>query len=303
MSRDILKNLSKNRVSITGTLLEVTVVEGKTEEEKKPYKRGNLLVRVAQEFGGRMEVSEIPLSFFATKFKKDGGSNPAYENIEKLETFKTAQEYGLDEADGVRITSAEVQENAFVSKNTGQIVEGWRLRSSFFNKMKISPENQSATFVIEAFILSMTDEHDREDAPTGRLIVKAGIVQYGGKLDIIDFIVENSDNIDYIQRNWEENTTVLLKGRVRYTSSEETKEKSSEDSWGEDIPETSTRIVRELIITAGSNEASDEDNSYDPVDIKKAYNARKAAREQLLIDAKSTKDSGKASPKAAYGWE
>ena len=73
------------------------------------------------------------------------------------------------------------------------------------------------------------------------------------------------------------------------------------------MPETTTRTVRELIITKGSDEPYEEEFAYDKTDIKKAFNVRKALLEQLQIDAKK----GNA-PKAAkepektgksYDWE
>ena len=155
--------------------------------------------------------------------------------------------------------------------------------------------------------MDMHDEVDREGDTTGRMIIKGGIVQYGGKLDVVEFIVESPDTVEYISRNWETNGTVNVKGRIRVTSQEEEVQSSG---WGEDVPDTTTRFVRELIITTGDDECKEEDFSYDPVEIKKAFNERKAAIEQMQINARSSSPKqGAGSANAAeasskkYDWE
>ena len=42
-----------------------------------------------------------------------------------------------------------------------------------------------------------------------------------------------------------------------------------------------------MIITTGDDECKEEEFAYDPVEIKKAFNERKAAIEQLQIDARA----------------
>ena len=153
--------------------------------------------------------------------------------------------------------------------------------------------------------MDMHDEVDREGDTTGRLVIKGGIVQYNGKLDVVEFIVEAPDTVEYISRNWETNGTVTVKGRIRVLSQEEEVQSSG---WGEDVPETTTKFVRELIITTGDDECKEEDFAYDPVEIKKAFNDRKAAIEQMQINArnsttvKSSANAAEASSKK-YDWE
>ena len=158
---------------------------------------------------------------------------------------------------------------------------------------------------LNIYIMDIHDETDREGDPTGRLVVRGGIVQYGGRLDVLDFIVEAPDKVEFISHNWEVNTTVTVKGRVRVTSYES--ESSDEGgSWGEDIPDTTTTFVRELIITGGDDGPKDEEFGYDPAEIKKAFNQRKAAIEQMQIDARArTSKQGGSNQTSAkkYDWE
>ena len=297
MSKTIMDQAT-NQINIVGKLLDTTFREGKTSTGQN-YESCNFTVRVTQTYGGREETSEIPVSIFATQYTSQNKPHPGYKNIQEMKKMKTVQDYGEAEATVVRMTNANIRENNFVSRS-GQLVNGWQINTSFLNEGKVS---DIASFNMDIFIMDMHEEVDREDEPTGRLVIKGAVVQYGGRLDVIEFIVEGNDAVNYISRNWEENKTVNVGGRIRVTSQEE-KRSASESSWGEELPETSTRMVRELIITRGSDEPFDDDFAYDAAEIKKAFNERKARLEQMQIDAKnSTKKSAPAASKSNYSWE
>ncbi len=291
-----------NKINLAGTLMDVTMGEGKLADGR-PYQRATVTVRVTQTYGGKTETSDIQRSMFATEFTSTGKPNPAWKSLNDLRLMKTAQNVGIDNASHVRCTGDSLQENNFVSRN-GQLINGWQIRGSFINEAKVA---DVASFVTDIFIMDMHDEVDREGDTTGRLIIKGGIVQYGGRLDVVEFIVEQPDTVEYISRNWEVNGTVTVKGRIRVLSQEEEVQSSG---WGEDVPETTTRFVRELIITTGDDECKEEDFAYDPVEIKKAFNDRKAAIEQMQINARVTMNkqgagsagSAEASSKK-YDWE
>ena len=291
-----------NKLNLAGILMDVTPGEGKLADGR-PYKRATVTIRVTQTYGGKTETSDIQVGMFATEFTSTGKQNPAWKSLMDLQLMKTAQKCGVENAAHVRLTGATLQENNFVSR-TGQLINGWQIRGSFINEAKVS---DVASFVTDIFIMDMHDEVDREGDTTGRLVIKGGIVQYGGKLDVVEFIVEAPDTVEYISRNWEVNGTVTVKGRIRVLSQEEEVQASG---WGEDVPETTTRFVRELIITTGDDECKEEDFAYDPVEIKKAFNERKAAIEQMQINARaSAPKQGAGSANAAeasskkYDWE
>lgn len=295
MSKNIMQQAT-NKLNIVGKLVDCVFREGITKDGRK-YEGANFTVRVTQTYGGQTETSEIPVSVFATQFTNSGAPHPGWKNIQELKAMKTIQDYGEMEASRIRMTSATLRENAFVNKG-GQLINGWQINTSFFNSANTM--NDIASFNVDLFIMDMHDEEDREGEPTGRLIVKGGIVQFGGTLDVVEFIVEGNDAVDYISRNWNINDTVNAGGRIRVTS-KEVKRSAESSSWGEDLPETSTRSVRELIITRGSDEPFEEDFAYDSVDIKKAFNQRKAKIEQLQINAQQS--SAKSAPSNKYSWE
>lgn len=300
MSKEISEQ-ALNRVNIVGKLLDVTFREGTLSDGRK-YESANMTIRVTQTYGGREETSEIPVSMFASKYTSSNKLNPGYDQLQTLKTLKTVQNVGIDAADTIRINSGSIRENNFVAKS-GQLINGWQLNTSFVssNSNNIA---EVASFIVDIFIMDMHPEEDRDGDPTGRLIVKGGIVQYGGNLDVIEFIIEGAEKVDYIERNWNINDTVTAKGRVRITVKEE-KTSSGEGSWGEEIPEMTTRTTKELIITTGDDQGKDEEFAYDPTDIKKAFNARKAKIEQMQIDAKNktTSSSVEKSGNSKYSWE
>ena len=296
MSKSIMDQAT-NKLNIVGKLLDCTFGEGTTKTGQH-YERANFTVRVTQKVNGVTETSEIPVSIFASQFTSQNKPHPGYKNIQDMKRWKTVQDVGETEATVVRMTNASVQENNYVSKS-GQLINGWQIRTSVVNEAKVA---DVASFVTDIFIMDMHDEIDREGDTTGRLIVKGGIVQYGGTLDVVEFIVEGNDAVDYISRNWNINDTVNAGGRIRFTS-QEVKNSAAESSWGEELPETSTRMVRELIITRGSDEAFDEEFAYSQTDIRKAFNERKAKIEQLQIDAKKGSQKSAEAPASKYSWE
>ena len=290
---------SQNKINLVGKLLDVSFGSG-TLSDGRPYERATVTLRVTQTYGGREETSEVPFSIFATQYTRKGTPNPSYKTIQDLHNMKTVQEVGFDNADTVRVTGASIRENAFVTRS-GQLVNGWQLNGSF---MSVTNAADTASFVVDIFVMDMHPEVDANDEPTGRLVIKGGIVQYGEKLDVVEFIVEQPDAVAYIERNWNPNDTVTVMGRIRVTSQEQ-KVSGGDSSWGEDIPQTTTRFVRELIITKGDDEGKEEEFAYDPVEIKKAFNVRKANIEQMQLDAQNGGQKRKAAAPSAskYNWE
>ena len=300
MSKSIMTQAS-NKLTLQGKLLDVTLGSGKLDDGRE-YERATVTIRVTQTYGNKEETSEIPVGMFATHYTAKGDINPAWKSIQELKTMQTIQAVGLERADTVRLTGATLQENNFVSRN-GQLINGWQIRGSFVNKANVP---DAASFATEVYIMSMEDELDREGDTTGRMILKGGIVQYNGKLDVVKFVVENPDTIDYITRHWEVNKTLTVKGYIRVTSVE-VKPAASSSGWGEDVPEgPTTQYIRELVITKGDDEPKEDEFAYDPTEIKKAFNERKAYIEQLQINA-SKKSNGALTPASAskadkYSW-
>lgn len=309
-----------NSVVVSGTLLGLDLREGKSAPSKgsKPYRSVKSTIRVNQTFGGKTEVSEIPLDFIAMKHKKDGSDNPVYETLGKYATeYKTAQRDGIENATMVNVNgrrgNGTLSENMFASaQNPETVVSNWSVGASFLNELRnAAPGNggECATFDIEIFILNLDREINSAGEETGRLKIRGGVVKYGRKLDCLDFFVENPSAIDYIERNFNVNDTAHFVGRLRYTS--ETVSYESENTWGESIPQTTTKKKRELIITGPGvgceSGPYDEERSYNPEDIRVLVADRNALKEQKKMEARSKASKPAASAavasKPTYGWE
>lgn len=300
MSKAITEQ-GQNKVNVVGKLSSVTFRQGKFSDGRE-YESANMIVQVKQTYGGREETSDVPVSLFASRYTKNNTLNPGYTQLQELKNFNTIQNVGVDEATTVRISGANLRENIFPSRS-GQIINTWQISTSFIGSTANMLD--TASFVMDIFILDMKPEEDRDGETTGRLLIKGAVVQYNETLDVLNFIVEQPEAVEFIERNWNMNDTVTIKGRIRVKAVEAAEPVKS--SWGEDVPESTTRTVRELIITTGDDSGKEEDFAYDPADIKKLFNARKARIEQMQIDAqnsskKAAAPAASASPARRYSW-
>lgn len=314
MSKSI-ENQAQNYATVVGTLLDASVKEKETKSDKRPFRAATVTLRVNQAYGGKGEVSEIPISMIAMKFKKDGTINPAYENLGALKTdYQSAQQVGEAGASRLRFSgkSVNLRENMFAdSRNVENVVSTWQVNATFFNEVRGSGETSvsnadCATFNVDIYLMSIARELTAEGEETGRLKIRGGVVQYGSKLDCFDFFVEDPTAVDHIERNWAINDTVNAMGRIRHIS--ETVTYESENTWGEAIPRTSTRTKHELIITQGSDFALDDEKAYSPEDIKKLNADRNQRKEQIKIDARNKKQkkavaAATTSSASGYEWE
>lgn len=290
---------SRNSVSISGTLVDVVLREGTTKPEKgsKPYRGGTVTIRVNQHYGageGIDETSDIPVDFIAMKFKKDGSLNAGYTQLAAFTdgTFKSIQNVGEAHASRIRVDGrfGSLAENMYVNRDGSSVSSTTRINTSFFSRD--SGTVDSATFSTDIYVMSMDHEIGTDGEETGRLHMRGAIVQWGQKLDVLDFYVENPSVIGYFERNYNVNDTVNVVGRIRWTA---TVEESHDDSgWGEFVPKTNTRMKRELILVNGSDYPYEEDMAYATSDIQNLNADRTSRREQLKIDARNRAAAKKA---------
>lgn len=271
---------AENNVKIEGILSEVNIREDVGKETKKPYIMGEIKILVSQDINGETKDIEIPVNLFATKEKKAGGINPAYEAIKKIQTdYTSLAACGGDfsKASCVRIDRGELGENAFWG-NDGKLVSFPRIRTSFTTRINASDCKQKADFKNTIVVAKISDEVVK-DEPTGRLIVKGIIPQYGEKVDIVDFIVASEEAINHIRTYWNEGDTVTVAGKVNFSSKTIIEEKTV--GFGDPIREEKTFSVKELVITSGSASALEGDAAYNTEEISAALKERMAHLEEL----------------------
>lgn len=267
---------SLNQVDITGIVSEINIRD--IDKGDKKYIAGDVIVRVEE----KGEVSDIPVSFISADTKKDGTPNKLYQNLQQLKTFNSIASAGVEGATRVQIRGAKINENLFMPQNGTDVVSTARISSNFFTKVNATNFKPESRFRVTMKVIRISNEEkmkDGEPVETGRLIIQGALVGYGDKVDVIKFVVENEQAINFIKVNYKEGDTVQVGGRLRYTEEEYTQ--TTEVGFGEADTRTFTRRTREFLIERGSAEPLDEENAYSDDDIKAALAERKQRMEKV----------------------
>ena len=276
---------SLNQVDITGIVSEVNIRDI-AKEDGKNYIAGEVIVRVEE----KGEISEIPVGFISADKKKDGSANQNYARLQQLKEFNSIASAGLEAATRVQIRGAKMAENMFLPQNGTEVVSTTRINSNFFTKVSNTNFKPESKFRVIGKIIKIEDEQRNQDGEmveTGRLVIRAVLVGYADKADVIKFVVEEPTAIAFIRANWKEGDTVQMGGRLRYTA--ETVEQEIEAGFGENEVRTFTKRVREFLVERGSAEALDDDNAYSDEDIKAALTERMTRMNEVKEKAQKPK--------------
>ena len=289
----------ENSVKIEGILSEIDLEAGSYNKDGKTVEKigGSIKVRVNQMLNGAEVELDIPVYMFANKLTNKGTPNPAYASIERvMNEYKSIAAVGIDAADRVRITGANIRMNEYYGQ--GDKLNSYpRINASFVTKVTdMSKYNPEATFSAIFAIGSMGYETDKDGVEVAdRYKIRGIMPQYGGSVDVIDFFATSPNVIDAVSSYWEQGDTVKINGKLNFTS--KTEEKLVEVDFGEPRVERKTISVSELIITGGSQTPLEGDFAFDMDEIQAALEARQARLAELKAKAK-VKD-GKSTPKAA----
>ena len=289
----------ENSVKIEGILSEIDLEAGSYVKDGKTVEKigGSIKVRVNQMLNGEETELDIPVFMFANKMTNKGTPNPAYASIERvMNEYKSIAAVGMDAADRVRITGANIRMNEYYGQN-GNLNSYPRINASFVTKItdmsKYAPE---ATFSAIFAIGNMAYETDKDGVEVSNRFKIRGIMpQYGGSVDVIDFFATTPNVIDAVSSYWEQGDTVKVNGKLNFTS--RTEETITQVDFGEPRIEKKTISVSELIITGGSQTPLDGDFAFDSDENKAALEARQVRLAELMEKQKQ-KDS-KSAPKAA----
>lgn len=270
-----------NQIHITGRLNEIDLEERDSQKDNRHFISGKVTFLVEQNVGGQMETEVIPVSIFAFEKTNAGKPNPAYKNAYDLMTTGTsvAATGDASKADVYELSTGRIAENNFLGRD-GNITSYPVINGSFFTKRKPNEVDEEATFEQEIVIAQINYE-EKDDTPTGRLIIDGLVVQYNGLPDKVRYIVENKEAISYISQNWDMEDTVKVIGKIRFGA--ETQEIQSEEDvgFGEAPVRTRIKTVKEFIITSGTP-PYDEDRKYDCEEVAKALSDRKHTVETRL---------------------
>ena len=291
----------ENSVKIEGILSEIDLEAGSYVKDNKTVEKigGSIKVRVTQILNGVETELDIPVFMFANKLTNKGTPNPAYASIERvMNEYKSIAAVGMDAADRVRITGANIRMNEYYGQ--GDKLNSYpRINASFVTKItdmsKFTPE---ATFSVIFAIGSMGYEHDKDGVEIpNRYKIRGILPQYGGSVDVVDFLATSPNVIDAVSSYWEQGDTVKINGKLNFTS--KTEEKLIEVDFGEPRVERKTISVSELIITGGSQTPLEGDFAFDMDEIQNALEARQAKLADMKAKAKQkeTKAPAKATSK------
>lgn len=276
-----------NDVEIEGLIQELKIEE-RTKDNKK-YIAGDIVVRVEQVVGNKTEVEEIPVNVYASEKTKAGKDSRTYASLKKLldSGVSIAATGDPANADKIAIAGGSLSVNSFVPQGTTELVKTIRIRGSFVNGVSHN-FHPKARFHSEIFIRDIVEEVV-DDEPTDRLLVKGIIVQYDGGADIITYVVENPNAIDFIKNNWNIGDTVEVYGAIRYTVKEviSSEEDGSILGFGQPEEKIIAHKVREFIIDKGSAEPVNPDYCNTEEEIVEALTKRLEQDEEKRNPKKS----------------
>lgn len=281
---------AENVVRIEGILSETDLKYGSFEKngEKRNSIGGIIKIQVNQEINGESVTLEVPVHMFASEYTNKGTKNPAYQSIERImnEYTSIAAAGGAANADCIRVTNGKITMNEYYGQD-GRLVAFPRITASFVNKVKADELAPKAEFSTQFVVAKKQPETDKEGVETGRYKVTGIIPQYGGRVDVVEFITANPKVVSAIDQYWTENDTVSAVGRLNFSSRTETVIK--EVDFGDPQETTRTISVSELVITGGSSTPLDGEFAYDMSDIQAAL----AERKTRLDSAKTKAAAGK----------
>lgn len=288
----------ENSVKIEGILSEIDLETGSYMKDNKTVEKigGSIKVRVNQMLNGVETELDIPVYMFANKLTNKGTANPAYASIERvMNEYKSIAAVGIDAADRVRITGANIRMNEYYGQ--GDKLNSYpRINASFVTKItdmsKFAPE---ATFSAIFAIGNMGYETDKDGVQIpDRFKIRGIMPQYGGSVDVIDFFATSPNVIDAVSSYWEQGDTVKINGKLNFSS--KTEETVVQVDFGEPRIERKTVSVSELIITGGSQTPLEGDFAFDMDEIHSALEARQARLAEMKAKQKAKE---KGAPKTA----
>lgn len=288
----------ENSVKIEGILSEIDLETGSYVKDGKTVEKigGSIKVRVNQMLNGVETELDIPVYMFANKLTNKNTPNPAYASIERvMNEYKSIAAVGIDAADRVRITGANIRMNEYYGQ--GDKLNSYpRINASFVTKItdmsKFAPE---ATFSAIFAIGNMGYETDKDGVQIpDRFKIRGIMPQYGGSVDVIDFFATSPNVIDAVSSYWEQGDTVKINGKLNFSS--KTEETVVQVDFGEPRIERKTVSVSELIITGGSQTPLEGDFAFDMDEIQSALEARQARLAELKAKQKAKE---KGAPKSA----
>lgn len=286
------------QIEVTGIISEIKLE--KVKEENNEAIVGRIKIQTD-------ETNTISVNVNSRKFTKDGSESKTYPGWEtRMEEYKSIADVGRDDATIVYIgkKAGNLRPSKYINKESLKEVQGVNYSANFMNKLDRTYTEDGeldiefkAEFHVEGYIQSMIDEIEKEEE-TGRKILNLQVPTYNSIEPLKIIIPENL--VSSVEDIWEMGNTVMVDGVIVNRSI--VHEKIVKRAIGNDIHETTTEYVNELVMTGGTA-PYDEEMAYSDEAIRKALADKQIALEEAKAKAqeekKNGKKSGSAVPKSA----
>lgn len=265
-----------NKVNIVGLLSENNVEQ--RNKDGRNYVTGNFKIQVTPD-------NIVTVNVFSFEDTKKGTKNPAYTQIMSVcekGVSLAACDGDVTKATKIRAGSCRLEENMFASRFNSNVVSTPRISGSFFT-LGVNDEPK-ANFSCGIFIKNIKDEINSDGDETGRLIIEGVFEQYN-RWDVMNFIAESKQAVDYIRANWSIGDTVNINGKIISKTITQTISNEVENGFGEPEEETRTYHRIEYIITSGS-EPKEDTFAYDKDKVKEGLIDRERRKAELVEGVK-----------------
>ena len=128
------------------------------------------------------------------------------------------------------------------------------------------------------------DEVGKDGDPTGRMVLTGIIPQYGNRVDVVKFIVENEKAKNHIETYYSKGDTVEVQAKLNFST--KTTYEEVEMGFGDPIVKPRTESVREIIIVSGSEGGLEGELAYE----KEAIDAALQRRKEYLASQKEVSE-------------
>lgn len=262
-----------NKIYIVGTLTEIKD-ERTGEKDGVKWIAGTAVVQSGD--------NELELKFYSPALTKAKKENVKFANYESLATRI-----------GERVkVNGDLNGRLWFNDTQGQVINFNELSAGFFNVPR-ADEVDICEFEFGGFVVKPLHERlDQQEKLIG-YEMEIGQVNYrGDNMQIVRFFVDPSSQkaISGIQNAYLKNTTVFVKGNLRYEVVLE--EKTEEVAFGDPIVKKYRNVRKSFVITTGKEPITDDGMAYSPAQIASLEAAYSAYSAGLEKDAKNKSQAG-----------
>lgn len=281
---------AKNKIECVGILAEKDLHAGKNQNNGKATIEGYVSIKVD-------EINQVRFRVQADETKKDGTSNPAYENLTAFnQNASSIAEVGVDNASRVRTASGQL--NPYHSQQNNSDVLGYR--TSFITVMNGGEEFEpKAEATVELYVQSVVPEMDKDGNETGRAKMKGWMPTYNG-IEPVVLIIPEAIADDALNGAIEVGQTMEFYADIINNRVEVIKEIPVR--LGPTRIEKSVTYTNELVLTGCSDpyeEGISKEAPYDANAIKLAIEERESRIKEAANKPKNNGNEGQNRPSAA----